>query len=273
MGFWNDITGAIAGSPGGLWGSAAGAVAGNNKREKSKDEERRHGTVNTRHPQGTANYYNDSYGPLLEWMQQQPGGAVSDGFANILQNFQGDQDHLQGFLQNSAPFLASGALEGSQSFQALQNFAQNTSQFSDPTQAYGAGAGQIAQSAKAAQTAGGNQLARSGLGRSAAQASLASQAMQTAGGQQANLFSNLHQQGMRDRFGMQQSALTNAFDAQRQIATIALGHNPMPRQSGGGGGSPWAGVAGGLGSLIGGVLGGPGGAAAGSVAGNVVSDV
>lgn len=204
MGFLSKLL-----DPIGIWDKAFG---GSGKKEGP--------TVEKRFPQGTANFYDDSYKPLLESM----GGPMAEGaggsLQKILSSFKGSPKHLQDFLQIAAPFIA-GGMQNTQAFQDLQNYRQ----FSDVTQGYGAGAGRIGQAGRQAMTGAGNTLARSGLGRSSALAGIGADISQRVGSDQANLWTQLYQNQLQNRAAM----ASNALDAHRMITTLALGHNPAPR--------------------------------------------
>jgi len=127
---------------------------------------------------------------------------------------------MAGFMEMAAPFLA-GTLGSTPSYNYLQDFQKNI----DPMQAFGGAAGQIGAGQQEATTRGQNELARSGLGRSSSRAAIASKAASGAGDAKANLFTNLYQQGIQDK----QAAAGTAFDVERMIASLALGHNPDAR--------------------------------------------
>jgi ribosomal protein S18 len=172
-------------------------------------------------PQGTANYYDDSYKPLLDYLQGLPQDSGTAGaYKNVLGEFKGSQQNLRDFLQIAAPFMASG-LGTTGAFKDLQNYQGR----SNLLQQYGTQAGKINQSAQAGLTQANQQLGRSGLGNAAAQSQLASQAALGAGGQRSDLYTGLYQQQLASR----QQYAQQAFDAHRLLATLALGHNPLPR--------------------------------------------
>lgn len=249
MGFsWSDIGNLVGGATGGVTGAIAGKLGGDKlDQRKARQGDPRYGTVPKRFPNGISGYYDDSYGALLDYMKAQGGGAITGAYQNLLQNFQGDQDAFRGFLETASPFMASAALEGSPAFRATQQIGG----LSNPMQAYGTAAGQIENRAQAAKSEGLQQLASQGLGRSAGRASLASRISASTGADRAGLFSGLYQRSLDDK----RQDVARAFDAQRTVAQLALGQNPMPRQPGPQGADPLLALAGAGGNLLG-MLGG-----------------
>lgn len=196
-------------------------------------------TVAKKHPGGTAQYYDDSYGALLDTLKNGGKGGIGDAYTDILSKFQGSPEDLQKFLPTAAPFIAS-SIGNTDAFKRSQDVS-----FADPMLGYGSAVARIGASADNAARVGAQQLAANGLGRSAASATIARSATAGAGNAAADLYS-----GLRDRrFQMQMAANNNALDAHRMLATLALGQNPAPMQSSGGGSSPWLPVAAAAGGL------------------------
>lgn len=181
-----------------------------------------HVTVGKGQPQGLANFFDDSYGPLLQGLAGVQGQGPAAQLKGILSNFQGGQDDLRGFLQDSAPFIAA-SLGGTQAYGDVQNYRN----YANRLAALGPASGQLGRQAQAATTRSQQQLAQSGLGRSSANAVIANQNAAAAANQRAGLFSDLYQRQQTDQFNFANQAL----DAERAIATLALGHNPIPKTS------------------------------------------
>jgi len=123
-----------------------------------------------------------------------------------------------GSLEIMAPAIAA-SLAGTQEYANAQNY----NQFINPQQAYGQGAGQIAQQGQQALVQGQNQLASMGLANSAAQAGLANQVATQTGGQQADLMTNLYQDAQQQRYA---GALNN-YNMLQDIVSMALGNNAV----------------------------------------------
>lgn len=219
------------------------------------------GQVPKRFKEGTAEYYDDSYGAIRDYLNtnagindDSPGGI----YRTILNNFKGNPEDLQEFLKNSGPFVAA-SLQGSKSFQEATRL-----DYDDPMQALGGVQGSIAGAATQGNQVGQRSLTQQGLGRSSARAGLAAQTQQQAGGQMGNAYQGLYQQ----RNDQRRRAATSAFDQQRLVASMALGMNPaprveMPRNDGkdqlysGAGALIGTGLLGpGLGTVVGGAVGG-----------------
>lgn len=224
--------------------------------------------VRKKREHGMTGYYDDSWGTLLDSLTR--GDSTGDALTNILRNFKGDPAALEQFLGLATPFLAgseANSLMNSKGYKYLQD-EKNWDM--GAMGGYGTAAGMIGQQGRAGMKAGANQLAASGLGRSGAQAALAQQGMMGIGNQQAGLWNQVHQQSMQNRM----NSASSAFDAQRQIAQMALGQQITARTDtgGGGGGSSVTGALGSMasgaagGAAIGGPIGGVIGAAAGGLA-------
>jgi hypothetical protein len=188
--------------------------------------------VEKKHPEGLAQFYDDSYLRLLQGLQG--GQDPTQLLQNALAEFKGSPQDLSDFMSNAAPFMASG-LSNVPGFQHGQDFMN----VENPMQAFGQGAGMIGQGAAQGLQGAQNQLGRAGLGRSSAMAGLAGRATQQASTQQAGLFTDLFQQTQ----ARQTSNARSAFDQQRQIAQLALGQNMAPRANPDGGGPSQAGAA------------------------------
>lgn len=223
-------------------------------------------TVNKWAPGGMAQFYDDSWLPLLKFLQPAGQGAgTASAFLTALQNFKGSEKDLERWLRWSAPFMASG-LATTGAFKDLQDYQQRSNAI---MQQFGPAAGRIGAAQTEGVRRGQQQLGRAGLGQSGARAALSSQAALAAGGQQADIFTQLHQGSLAAR----QQMAGQAFDAQRQIATLALGYNPQPRQKqqssspwgaiGALGGAALGSIIPGVGTALGGLLGGGVGAGAG----------
>lgn len=208
------------------------AIAGraNSKRKAAK---RKHQYHDIEQAGGLANY-DPTYGAAREAVGNQtegPGGF----YANLLSNFQGRPEDMEVALQRSKPFVA-GSLGNTGAFRDLQNYAaraQSLPQASEIMQAYGSQAGQQAAAAGRAGSQSRGMLARSGLGNSAAMASLAGQQQQALAGDQASLFTKMYQASLAQRMQnaqMQQEWMSQAFNAHRAIASMALGSAPIPRE-------------------------------------------
>lgn len=218
------------------------------------------GTVDKRFPEGMAQFFDDSWLPLLQ--QLQGGAGPASLFPALLQNFKGDEDDLQRWQRIAAPFMAA-SLFRSPAYQKLSNFEG----LDRTMQSFGAGAGQIGAGAQQGIQQGQNQLARAGLGRSGAMAGMAQQGVQQAGAQQGNLWTQLFQQAQQNRIN---NAAT-AFDMDNNITRLALGMQPAPRMKQDDGGL-WGQIAGSLGSGIGGLIGSliPGGTGVGASIGDMM---
>lgn len=201
---------------------------------------------------------------LLKFLGSPTGGPQNLLPSILAQSKAGSPEQLNQWMRNMAPFIASSLFRS-----PGYNFLQDPSNWDQSMQAYGAGAGMLAQGARQAQTQGQNQLARMGLGRSGAQAALANQTTQALAGQQSNLFTNLFQQSIQNKL----SGAQRAFDLDQAIIRLALGSLPAPfredpsQQSGVGGLiAQTLGSAAGMG--LGALVGGPAGAAAGASLGS-----
>lgn len=203
---------------------------------------------------GSANYglaalRPGEYGAILQGIQGQRGQAGVGGFyEQLLRNFTGGKGDLKDAMEMMAPFAALTLLDtgGAQDLQNYQARAQA------PMQQFGGMAGQIGQGATNAVSSGMQQLGRSGLGGSAQRASLAAGAALGAGGQRSDLYSQLFNQAQQQR----QAFASQAFDVNRIVASLALGHTPAPRAPEPDNGLLGAGV-GMLGGALGSFLGGP----------------
>lgn len=211
---------------------------------------------------GFANYYQGSWDQLLKALEPVgKGSGVASAYLNALQNFRGTPQYLESFLQQASPFFAS-TLATSPAFKDLQDYQSRSNAI---MQQFGPAAGKIGAAQTQAVRQGTQQLGRMGLGQSGARSALAGQAALTAGGQQADLFTNLYQGSVQARQQMAQQA----FDAQRMVATLALGQSPVPRVTQKSS-TPWGAIGGAAGALLGTVLPGIGnifGGAAGAAAG------
>ena len=98
-------------------------------------------------------------------------------------------------------------------------FAQDPSNWDNSQQAYGAGASTLARGAQQGLTGAQGDLVRMGLGRSGAMAAVANQSAQQLAGQQANLRTQLYQQGLQNRL----AGARQAFDMDQQIMRWATG--------------------------------------------------
>lgn len=215
----STIAGLVSASGMGL--GAIGSAFGRARRKKKRQRE--YGAI--AEAGGLANYKPETLGKLADTLPEQGGLSY---YKRLLEGFPGNEQNLIDYLQRFPDLInagitagVQGELQGSDAYKYLQDFRN----VSDPMQAYGVGAGQIAQSGQEAFNRGAMQLQRAGLGRSAALSSLASQTAQAAGNQQSDLYTRLYQQKLAGTA----AAAREAFDLQRQIATLALGAAPTPR--------------------------------------------
>jgi len=182
--------------------------------------------------QGTAGYYQDTFGTALAGMQE--GQSINQIMQNILQRYGGKPEHLKDWIEHLSPFLQQyqterqiEALRGSEGFQHIQD-SRNWDL--GAMTGYGVGAGAIQRGAAQATRVGQQRLAASGLGRSAALASMQQMNQNQANSSQAGLWANMYGQAQRNRM----ASAGNALDAHRLLAQMALGQTPNPRMFGGG---------------------------------------
>lgn len=256
-----NIGNVIGGVVGGPTGAFLGGMFG-----KKKGMRQKVGQVPKQYPGGMANYYDDSWARLLAGMQS--GRGASGTLTDILQNFKGSPGDLEDFMQRAGPFLGAGQAASMERGPAFQYMQDPKNWDLGAMSAFGPAAGMIGRGAQQASQTGAQQLAASGLGRGAARASMQQMAQQGASGQQADLWQRLYQQAQQNRM----SSASNALEAHRMVAQVALGQVPTPRMmdSSGGGGMSGLGIAAGIaGGAAGGLAGGPLGAALGALAGGL----
>jgi hypothetical protein len=217
--------------------------------------------VNKAHPEGMAQYYDDSWLQILASLMNQQSGP--EAFTNLLSEFKGKPGDLERFLESHGARMAmANMLTNTPAYGILNDFNQ------DPTmQGLGLGLGQIGQAAEGRRQQIGGQLNRSGLGQAPGlRASLENQLSIDSATQGAGLRSQLLQQHYQNRMRQAQAAQ----DYNQAVTQLALGFQPNPRVPGGGGGGDWlsgliAGAGAGAplgpwGALAGGIVGGVGGA-------------
>lgn len=211
--------------------AAGGAVAQNTGAGRRK-RKRKHQYHDIAQAGGIANYAPE-YGAARDAIGNQTEGPGSF-YGNLLGNFMGRPEDMEIALQRTKPFVAA-SLGNTKAFRDLQNYearGQALPQTSDYMQAYGSQASQMAGAAGRAGAASRGSLARSGLGNSSAMAALAGQQQQALAGQQGDMFTRMYQASLAQRTQnaqMQQQWMGQAFDAHRDIASMALGSAPVPR--------------------------------------------
>lgn len=193
----------------------------------------------------------DSYGVLLNSIK---GGRTGQGLLeDLLGMYEGDPKGLQGFMESPA-FRTVMAFAGKNTpeYQKLQNLQ-------DPTkQSLNVGLGQISAAGARGIQESLSALGAAGMGRNAGAVAATRMGgqMDTAGraaGFQAATQQQAHQNEIQ-RLGM-------LLDMEQEMAQLALGFQPQPRQpKSGASAGDWMALAG---TLIGGIAGGPIGAAIG----------
>lgn len=227
----NYQRGGNAAAIGGLVGGPLGGYVGNKidqrKFAREQDAARMqdpNAVVNKSIPGGLAHYYDDSWGILQNSLQN--GQGIDQTLQNILGGFKGKPGDLEDFLSQARPFLGAAAgnqLRGTDAFKQLND----TSKWDlGATASYAPAAATMGKQAAVGLQQSQNNLAASGLGRSAARSALATQAQLGLGAQQGNLWSQTYQKAQQNRMASAQ----NALDAHRQVAQIAMGLAPTPRE-------------------------------------------
>lgn len=208
-------------------------------------------------PGGMANFYDDSWGPLLQSLQG--GQDASATLTNLLQQFKGKPGDLTDFLEQASPFIMASQANALKQTGAFKHLQDESKWDLGAMAGYGTAAGQLGRGTQQAVQGASQGLAQAGLGRSSARASMTGALRQQGSAAQADLWSRTHQQSQMNR---QNSAL-NAMDAHRTLAQLAMGMQPTPRviEQGGGSGMGWMGALGAAGSLFGGLGGAIGGIA------------
>ena len=203
----------------------------------------------------------DSYQVLLDSMRSGRGG---DGLMqDLLAGFKGRGSDLKSFMES--PAFRTVMAYSQKNSDAYKNFAS----LEDPTlQSMNVGLGQISQAgARGIQDAMGS-LNASGMGRNAGAVAAAKSGigLETAG-KQASYQSAMQQAAYQN----QVAKLGTLMDLEQQMAQLALGYNPQPRQpSGKASTGDWLALAGSMaatGVAIGGPVGGVIGGGLGLVAG------
>lgn len=181
------------------------------------------GTVGKAHPEGMAEYYDDSWLQALQHLQQ--GGGIEDFMPRLLAGFKGKPKHLRRFLHQARPFIAASMFKHP-SFREVTDVKGRTSQsLARAMQGYGVGAGQISAEAERGRRLGEQRLGRMGLGRGASRAALAGRAAQRSGEARSRLFTDLYQGHLErsDLYAQQ------ALDSTRAITQMMLGVFPTER--------------------------------------------
>lgn len=201
----------------------------------------------------------DSYQVLLDSMRSGRGG---DGLMqDLLAGFKGRGGDLKSFMES--PAFRTVMAYSQKNSDAYKNFAS----LEDPTlQSMNVGLGQISQAgARGIQDAMGS-LNASGMGRNAGAVAAAKSGigLETAG-KQASYQSAMQQAAYQN----QVAKLGTLMDLEQQMAQLALGYNPQPRQpSGKASTGDWLALAGSM-AGTGAAIGGPWGAAIGGAVGLV----
>ena len=201
----------------------------------------------------------DSYQVLLDSMRSGRGG---DGLMqDLLAGFKGRGSDLKKFMES--PAFRTVMAYSQKNSDAYKNFAS----LEDPTlQSMNVGLGQISQAgARGIQDALGS-LNASGVGRNAGAVAGAKSGigLETAG-KQASYQSAMQQAAYQN----QVAKLGTLMDLEQQMAQLALGYNPQPRQpSGKASTGDWLALAGSM-AGTGAAIGGPWGAAIGGAVGLV----
>lgn len=212
MVFWIPAAIAAASAIGG------GISAAYGKRRRKKNRSREEQAIEE--AGGLPQYAPTTYGKLDQSLQGiQETGGVGAFYRDLLHNFQGRPETMRDFLQKN-PDLVAANLAGSQGYNELMTMAP------DPTMnQYGVMSGQVATAAQTGATRAQQTMARSGLGRSAAMANIARQASQQVGSERSAIHMRLTQQAYQNNLALAQQR----FDANRQVAQLALGAAPTPR--------------------------------------------
>lgn len=203
------------------------------------------------------------------------GQSGTDFLSNLLNNFRGDWNELEKFMELAGPMInkleggfQAGKMEGGDAFKYM---ADQGNWDMGALSSYGREAGQIGASTRTGIRDAQQGMGAAGMGRSSMRNALASTIRQQGVTAQSNAFSAAQQRAQQNRMG---SAM-NLMDAQRMIAQVALGQQITPRIPGGGdgGGGPSAGAGAAAGAMSGAAAGTavmPGwGTAVGAVAGGV----
>ena len=167
--------------------------------------------------------YRDSYQQLLDSLNQ--GDDGQNALQRLLGNFQGSQEDLRGFMETPAfRQIMAYSTKGSD---AYKQFAS----LEDPTlQSMNVGLGQISQAgARGIQDAMGA-LNASGMGRNAGAVAAAKSGIgMDVAGKQASYQAAMQQAAYQN----QVAKLGTLMDLEQQMAQLALGYNPQPRQPSG----------------------------------------
>lgn len=212
---------------------AAAQVAGklSSKYSAKKRRQKQYGQIEEA---GGLAKYDPTYGAALNSLGDQkegPGGFLKD----LLDDFQGRPQDMEVALQRARPFIA-GSLGNTKGFKDIQNYQQQVDQLpqqSQMMQAFGTQAGQQAQAAGRAGARSRGAMANAGLGNSSAMAALAGQQAQALAGNQSDLFTKMYQASLAQRMQnaqLQQNWAARAYDTQRDIANMAMGAFPNPRE-------------------------------------------
>lgn len=167
--------------------------------------------------------YSDSYQQLLDALNR--GDDGQNALQRILGNFRGSQEDLRGFMET--PAFRQIMAYSTKNSDAYRSFAA----LEDPTlQSMNVGLGQISQAgARGIQDAMGA-LNASGMGRNAGAVAAARSGIgMEAAGKQASYQSAMQQAAYQN----QVAKLGTLMDLEQQMAQLALGYNPQPRQPSG----------------------------------------
>lgn len=212
----------------------AGANIAANYGSKARKKKNHQREVNAIKEAGGYAAYDPNMQRALEQMDPEATGPAGY-YRELLATHQGGWAEMQEALKRNAAFVPA-TLTGTQGYKDINDYHKTLDtlpQQKDIMAAYGSKASSMAQNAGRSLQRSKGMMQRSGLGNSAAMAAIANQHSQGLAGNQADLYSQMYQASLSQRMTnaqLQQQWAGRAYDVNRDIASMALGSAPAPRE-------------------------------------------